>query len=167
MARAALHEIGRVLWLVPIAMTVNDIFVSVSKVKGNSMSPTLNPTGNAAEDLVVIDRLKPKMYKYDRGDVVIVRSPVEPGRLLVKRLIGLQGDWITVPSETKLRQIPQGHCWIEGDNKGNSEDSASHFGSVPLALVEGRVLGVLWPPRRMGTWVRRHEDTQRVVIKAS
>lgn len=44
----------------------------------------------------------------------------------------------------------QGHCWVEGDNAMYSEDSATSFGSVPLALIQGRVMGVFWPPQRLG-----------------
>ncbi len=34
---------------------------------------------------------------------------------------------------------------MEGDNAADSVDSATSFGPVPLALVEGRVLCVCWP----------------------
>lgn len=50
-----------------------------------------------------------------------------------------------------LRQepIPEGFCWVTGDNPVYSEDS-SLYGPVPLALIEGRVAYVLWPPGRVG-----------------
>lgn len=35
----------------------------------------------------------------------------------------------------------QGQCWIEGDNAACSEDSASVYGPVPLALIQ--VCGLL------------------------
>ncbi len=44
----------------------------------------------------------------------------------------------------------QGHCWVEGDNAAYSEDSATAYGPVPLALIQGRVMGVFWPPTRVG-----------------
>ena len=43
----------------------------------------------------------------------------------------------------------QGHCWVEGDNISDSEDSASSFGPLPVALIQGRVMAVFWPPGRM------------------
>lgn len=94
-----------------------------------------------------------RLYKYNRGDVVMLRSPTDPHRLLVKRLIATEGDWLSVPSNagSKIVKIPQGRCWIEGDNSDHSEDSRSAFGPVPLGLIEGRVMAILWPPTRLGS----------------
>ena len=41
---------------------------------------------------------------------------------------------------------------MEGDNrgKGESRDSASGYGPVHLALIQGRAVAIVWPPRRMG-----------------
>jgi inner membrane protease subunit 2 len=61
----------------------------------------------------------------------------------------VEGDWISPAGSTKLQRIPKGACWVEGDNVGNSEDS-SFFGPVPLALLQGRAVSVVWPPTRMG-----------------
>ena len=36
-------------------------------------------------------------------------------------------------------QVPQGHIWVAGDNADASHDSR-HYGPVPMALVEGRVM---------------------------
>jgi inner membrane protease subunit 2 len=44
---------------------------------------------------------------------------------------------------------------VEGDCLERSSDSNS-FGAVPLALVYGRVVAVVWPPSRWG-WVERQE----------
>ncbi|KAG2565348.1 hypothetical protein PVAP13_7NG058000 [Panicum virgatum] len=72
------------------------------------------------------------LYRYDlsRGDVVVFRLPRNHRELLMKRLIALPGDWIQVPENQEIRQIPQGHCWVEGDNAGVSMDSR-FYGPVP------------------------------------
>jgi len=67
----------------------------------------------------------------------------------VKRLIALPGDWIQIPEMQEIRQIPQGHCWIEGDNAALSLDSRS-YGPVPMGLLQGRVTHIIWPPQRIG-----------------
>lgn len=54
------------------------------------------------------------------------RSPTEHRSLVVKRLIALPGDWIQVPAAQEIRQIPVGHCWVEGDNPDVSWDSRSY-----------------------------------------
>ncbi len=40
--------------------------------------------------------------------------------------------------------VPNGHCFVLGDNRANSRDSR-HFGPVPLADVKGRVDYIYWP----------------------
>uniref|UniRef100_K3YBX8 Mitochondrial inner membrane protease subunit 2 n=1 Tax=Setaria italica TaxID=4555 RepID=K3YBX8_SETIT len=84
-----------------------------------------------------------------RGDVVVFRSPRNHRELVVKRLIALPGGWIQVPEKQEIRQIPQGHCWVEGDNAGLSLDSRT-YGPVPLGLMQGRVTHVVRPPNRIG-----------------
>ncbi|KAF8650248.1 hypothetical protein HU200_064006 [Digitaria exilis] len=125
--------------------TFADWCASVSSVDGESMSPTLD--GHQAERMLVEKRC---LYTYDftRGDVVVLRSPRSHREVLVKRLIALPGDWIQVPENQEIRQIPQGHCWVEGDNAANSSDSRS-YGPVPLGLMQGRVTHVVWPPQRI------------------
>jgi mitochondrial inner membrane protease subunit 1 len=46
-------------------------------------------------------------------------------------------------------QIPQGHVWIEGDNKSASTDSRQ-YGALPVNLVTYKVLYRVWPYSRWG-----------------
>jgi inner membrane protease subunit 2 len=55
--------------------------------------------------------------------VCVCRSPVDHRIRLVKRLIGMPGDWISVPETAEIRKVPEGHCWLEGDNGSVSWDS--------------------------------------------
>ena len=86
--------------------------------------------------------------------------------MLIKRLIAVQGDWLHVPDHAepvKLRKVcpkyqtyplitmQQGRVWLEGDAQGpaiTSEDCKT-WGPVPMALMQGRVEAVVWPPSRM------------------
>lgn len=47
-------------------------------------------------------------------------------------------------TETHQWQIPEGHCWIVGDNLPASRDSRQ-FGPLPLALVQGKIIGKILP----------------------
>lgn len=68
------------------------------------------------------------------GQVVIARNPVRPDTLLVKRAAWREpGGW-----------------WLDSDNKVPEARDSAHFGLVPPALIEGRVLGRYWPLRRRG-----------------
>lgn len=107
------------------------------------MQPTLNPEENG--DLVVVNKLTGLLCSYTRGDVIVLKSPTRPKERIVKRLIGIEGDWLLAEGHADIIKIPEGHCWVEGDNPSCSADSATEFGPLPLALIEGQVLGVCWP----------------------
>jgi signal peptidase I len=93
------------------------------------------------------------------------------GTTFVKRIVGLPGEtirgqdgFIYVNGE-KLdepyldgvrdrrdfgeRQIPEGHYFMMGDNRGQSCDSRD-WGTIPRANIIGEVFAVYWPPRRIG-----------------
>ncbi|KAM3278457.1 hypothetical protein ACQJBY_045992 [Aegilops geniculata] len=94
--------------------------------------------------------------------VCVCRSPVDHQRKTIKRLIGLPGDWVSLPEKEEVRKIPEGHCWVEGDNGGVSRDSRA-YGPVPLGLVQGRVTHVVWPPSKMGRVDKRVPSEGRVM----
>lgn len=91
------------------------------------------------------------------GDVVVVQHPDRVGTVC-KRVLGLPGDIVTKPtrrtqkeqildrSRSDILVVPDGHLWIEGDNSWNSSDSRN-YGTVPAALLVGRVLLRVWPLR--------------------
>jgi len=75
-------------------------------------------------------------------------SPSDPHKVLVKRMIGLEGDWVQDRASTKTDRVPKGSCWVEDDNPYRVSGEVN--GAVPLALITGRVLAVCWPPSRIG-----------------
>ncbi|KAF8397302.1 hypothetical protein HHK36_016215 [Tetracentron sinense] len=81
-------------------------------------------------------------------------SPSNHREKHIKRLIALPGDWIRTPNSYDTLKIPEGHCWVEGDNSASSLDSRS-FGPIPLGLMCGRVTHIVWPPQRIGEVERR------------
>ena len=64
----------------------------------------------------------------------LFRSPEDPQHFLVKRLIAMPEDWVTVPQTREIKHVPKGHCWVEGDNVDNSNDSKA-FGPVSATCV--------------------------------
>ncbi|CAF2102545.1 unnamed protein product [Brassica rapa] len=158
-----------------IGVTISDRCCSVVPVRGDSMSPTLNPQRNSylgkclleenapklilfdpyfllirllildADDYVLVEKFCLQDYKFVRGDVVVFSSPTHFKDKYIKRIVGLPGEWIS--SSRDVIRVPEGHCWVEGDNKASSLDSRT-FGPIPLGLIRGRVTSVVWPPQR-------------------
>ncbi|XP_031285731.1 mitochondrial inner membrane protease subunit 1-like isoform X2 [Pistacia vera] len=119
---------------------VNSYLVTPALTSGPSMLPTLNLTPT----IVLAERLSPRFNKLSPGDVVLVRSPEVPRKIVTKRVIGVEGDRIAYvvdpqngdQSETIV--VPKGHIWIQGDNIYNSYDSRN-FGAVPYGLLEAKI----------------------------
>ncbi|KAG9090250.1 hypothetical protein FRC06_001156 [Ceratobasidium sp. 370] len=57
------------------------------------MQPALNPDGPHQRDMVWVDRWSIlARRKYRRGDIVSLRSPLDPNLIIVKRILALGGD---------------------------------------------------------------------------
>ncbi|TKY49278.1 Mitochondrial inner membrane protease subunit 1 [Spatholobus suberectus] len=117
---------------------------------GVSMLPTLNVAG----DVLLADHLSPRLGNIGHGDLVLVRSPLNPKIRLTKRIVAMEGDTVTYfdPMRSEAAQVavvPKGHVWIQGDNIYASHDSR-HFGPVPYGLIQGKVFFRVWPPDSFG-----------------
>ena len=79
------------------------------------------------------------------------RSPVHPERLVVKRVIALEGDvvYARTPCPMPTVHVPAHHVWVEGDNRDKTLDS-NHYGPIPLNLIQGRITHVLLPWKSFG-----------------
>ncbi|BAH91995.1 Os03g0147900, partial [Oryza sativa Japonica Group] len=99
--------------------------------------------------VVLAERSCLQKYQFSHGDVVLFKCPSDHRELFVKRLIALPGEWMQLPGTPDIIKIPEGHCWVEGDNAACSWDSRS-FGPIPLGLIKGRVAHVIWPPSKIG-----------------
>jgi inner membrane protease subunit 1 len=98
------------------------------------------------------------------GDVITYRNPIFPNENGCKRVIGMPGDFVSVMTpgrsendveavdtegkwasvREEVIRVPEGHCWVQGDNLEWSRDSRL-FGPLPLALVKAKVLAVVLP----------------------
>lgn len=118
---------------------------------GASMVPTIATIG----DLVLISKLHRRGRNIAVGDLVNYENPFKCGSGVIKRVVGMPGDFVlrdtpgAENSEGWMVQVPEGHCWVAGDNQAHSRDSRLH-GPVPLALVRGKVVARVLPFREMG-----------------
>ena len=126
-----------------ITLTVCDKLITVAAVSGESMCPTLNPLERRFSDLVVVK--KSGLGSLKKGDLVTLKSPRDPKEILVKRVKGVEGDFVRTRSyRMRYVTIPTGHVWVEGDNAERSVDS-NLYGPVSQSLITGKLLCVLWP----------------------
>ena len=51
-----------------------------------------------------------------------------------------------MPGDYPRVKIPEGHIFVMGDNRNNSEDSRfPDVGFVPFELIKGKAMVVFWP----------------------
>lgn len=127
-------------------------------IYGKSMQPELNCSLGGARgsslksalvrldlDWVWVSCWRARSFAFSRGDIVVFVSPKDPYDFLIKRVIGLEGDTVTSHAHSPIRvKVPEGHCWVEGDNWSNSVDS-NKYGPIPQGLIFGVATHVIWP----------------------
>ncbi|XP_022723260.1 mitochondrial inner membrane protease subunit 1-like isoform X2 [Durio zibethinus] len=107
-------------------------------------------------NVLLVERISIRTGKLRPGDVVILRSPQTPRKIICKRLIGMEGDQVTYVVDPKNSDrcktivVPKGHVWVEGDYIYDSKDSRN-FGAVPYGLLEGRAFWTLLPRKDFGS----------------
>lgn len=143
------------------------IMVSVAQafqVEQYSMEPTLLP-----HDRVLVDKFLYRLRQPHRGDVIVLKYPLNPQRNYIKRIVALPGDTLQVKDgklfinatqvgEPYVNGVPQGDfgpmtvpedsVFVMGDNRNNSEDSRS-FGALKTEQIVGQAILIYWPPQRM------------------
>ncbi len=87
-------------------------------------------------------------FQIQRGDIVSLISPRNPDSCLIKRVIGLEGDVVETKGHAHSHvKVPEGFCWIEGENHSQSMDS-NFFGPIPLGLITAKATHIVWPLNR-------------------
>ncbi|KAG1863419.1 peptidase S24/S26A/S26B/S26C [Suillus tomentosus] len=154
-SRRAWALIGRPLrwiyWL-PLGLGFTQYFYTLKTVRGRSMQPTLNPDTSSWDDIVIFDRYSINSGEPIRkGDIVALRDPINSRKMLVKRVVAVAGDIVkTLPPYPDAEVfIPEGHVWVEGDEPFRTLDS-NKFGPVPLALLDSKLMYIVWPLDRIG-----------------
>lgn len=170
--------LGALLLVIVLKMFVGESVV----VDGNSMYPTLH---HGEVMLISKFHYGTSYFfnlpltlggEPERFDVVVCHYPDRGNTNFVKRVVGLPGDTIQISggylyingvkyTEKFLSArmyndygpytVPEGHYFLMGDNRNNSNDSrSSHVGAVPRNMIIGKVETVLWHtiPSTLDDW---------------
>ena len=127
---------------------------------GFSMKPTLQDG-----EFVLVNRLAYRFGEPQRGDIIVFHFPPDPASQdLIKRIIGLSGDRVTVangvvsvndhpltepyiaapPLYSGEWVVPVDDLFVMGDNRNDSSDSHS-WGMLPKNEIVGKALFIYWP----------------------
>lgn len=142
-----------------VAVLLSTLFLPVIQVSGDSMEPTLHNG-----DVIVLH----KTQKFKSGQLCCVSWQ---NKLLLKRVIGLPGDYIKIDEEGNVYVnnelidepyaqnkclgecditfpylVPEGKLFVLGDRRDTSIDSrSSAIGCVDEEQIIGQVLFKIWP----------------------
>jgi signal peptidase I len=156
---------GTIVPAIVIALLIHVFLAQATRVYGQSMEPNIH-----TNERLVIEKFSYHFHGPRRGDVVVLRDPGGTPELLIKRVVGLPGERVTLAdgrvyidgkplSEPYLNQSTQGggRSWVippltvfvMGDNRSASRDSRI-FGPVPMEELVGRALFRYWPLGEVG-----------------
>ena len=147
-----------------VAVLVATLLLPVLQIEGTSMEPTLS-----GGDIVLLT----KTTRFERGDLC---GFTWNNKLLIKRVIGLPGDWIEIDvdgtvylngekldepyvsnaslGECDLEfpyQVPPEQYFVIGDMRESSVDSRNTLiGCVPKDQIVGKVFFRVWPFKSIG-----------------
>ena len=143
-----------------IAIILNLFIVQPTKVRGESMEPTLH-----TDEYLLVEKISYRLHEPRRGDVVVFKYPRDEQENFIKRVIAIPGDTVEIDSgrvsingqpivepyllqlpreSMPLTEIPEGKLFVLGDNRLNSNDSRA-FGMVSMGEVLGRAWLRYWP----------------------
>lgn len=148
-----------------VTVLIATLLLPVLRIYGFSMSPTL------IDGDVVISL---KGGTFERGEVIAFYYN---NKILVKRVVGLPGEWIDIDSGGNVSidgdiltepylsekalgecnielpyQVPEGRYFVMGDYRSVSSDSRSlAVGCVAEEQIVGRLIFRIWPLDKLGT----------------
>ena len=161
----ALRAILGALKFGALGLVLYGLVFNFSVVRGSSMSPGIHDG-----DRILVNHLSYLLQSVHRGDIVVLRYPLDPRLDYIKRVIGLPGDivrihggavsvngevleepYISEPDRRgdTLVHVESDHYFVMGDNRPHSSDSRE-FGLVPRENLVGKVDVCIWPPARVG-----------------
>ncbi|HUG33464.1 MAG TPA: signal peptidase I [Anaerolineales bacterium] len=157
--RAALDILETLILAVVLYFGINAVSARV-RVDGFSMNPSL-----ANGEYILVNKLAYRLGEPARGDIVVFSFPLDPEQDLIKRVIGLPGETVSIqngqvsvngdlleepyiaasPLYNGTWVVTDGQLFVLGDNRNESKDS-HEWGLLPMENIIGRAVLIYWPP---------------------
>ena len=163
--RNLIEWVAIIVGALAVALIVKTFLIQAFYIPSLSMYPTLDQG-----DRVLVNKMSYKVHDVHRGDIIVFeRPPKQPAsqiKDLIKRVVGLPGDTIEAKegvvyidgkklaepylvdgvTTTNLpeQEVPAGHVFVMGDNRGDSADSRI-FGPIDEDTIVGRAFIRVWP----------------------
>lgn len=133
------------------------------EITGTSMEPTLDNG-----EMIIAEKMTSRLDKLERGDIVVFKQPENPNIFVIKRIVGLPGETLTLSEKSvyingsmleedyvkthqalltaqdKDIEIPQNSYFLMGDNRANSTDSRK-WGPISEQDIVGKAVIVFSP----------------------
>ena len=172
--RNIMSAVGLIVFVVAFSWVLKTFVFQPYQIPSGSMEETIM-TG----DLVFSEKVSYYIREPEVGDVVTFADPEVAGRTLIKRVVAVGGQTVTLnnghvyvdgvmASEAHTQgasyplarhalnaqisypyTVPLGYVWVMGDNRENSADSR-YFGAIPSSSISGRAMLVYWPLQDIG-----------------
>uniref|UniRef100_A0A182QPW8 Mitochondrial inner membrane protease subunit n=1 Tax=Anopheles farauti TaxID=69004 RepID=A0A182QPW8_9DIPT len=95
---------------------------------GPSMEPTLT-----TNNVLITDRITPRLAKLQRGDIIITKSPTNPVQHVCKRIIGMPGDRIMTRASFNLNPLSNTYTIYTSVLPQNAENTNNPGNDAHLA----------------------------------
>lgn len=172
--RSTVREwVDSILKALVLVLVVKTFVVQAFFIPTESMQSTL-----MVGDYLLVDKISYMFRDPVPGEIVVFEYPQEPQKDFIKRCVAVGGDriehhedrlfvngkplvepytqYIQTPhhfsdprKNFEDRVVPEGHFFMMGDNRNNSQDSR-FWGPLPRWRLTGRAFASYWPINRMG-----------------
>jgi signal peptidase I len=163
--RAILREVIETAFMTLVIFLLVRVACQNFRIEGHSMEANLHDG-----QFLIVNKLVYYIHPPERGDVIVFRSPANPNKDFIKRVIGLPGEEVEIVdgvvyidgvrlAETYLSNQSQ-RSWgpqvvgefeyfVLGDNRNNSSDSRS-WGMLDGNAIIGKAWVSYWPLQYLG-----------------
>ncbi|MDO5027714.1 MAG: signal peptidase I [Bacillota bacterium] len=169
-----MQEIGSwimvIVTAVILAFFIKTFIFNTVQIDGPSMNPTLENG-----DRLITLKLHYFFKSPTRGDVIVFKSPIEPGKEYIKRVIGVEGDEVRIEDglvyvngkkveetyieediytfiqDTDRWKVSKDMIFVLGDNRQvNKSIDSRYFGEIPVSSVDGQGVFRYYPFNKIG-----------------